>query len=187
MLHRGNVIRDKRLIRDTEQRAWVLNELKHATGPDKPAPLQLGCLRVPVFACPLCHEMEGVGDCVRVETQIPFVFKGMLVTEVLCNVHADFDPLLSTGSWMHFYISSWKDHKRLCLLSGTSIVKHLFHFWLLRIICSPQHSSLKLVKTLFDSVLNQIINWVSTEKAADPEFCFHSVVWFRLMLPNTVN
>lgn len=76
MLQRGNVIRDKRLIRDTEQRAWVLNELKHTTVSDKPAPLHLGCLHVPVFACPLCHEMEGVGDCVRVEMQIPFVFKG---------------------------------------------------------------------------------------------------------------
>lgn len=94
MLHRGNVIGDKRLIRDTEQRAWVLKELKHTTVPDKPAPLQLGCLRVPLFACPLCHEMEGVGDCVRVEMQIAFVFKGMLVTEVLCN--ADFDPLVSS-------------------------------------------------------------------------------------------
>lgn len=93
MLHRGNVIRDKRLIRDTEQRAWVLNELKHTTVPDKPAPLQLGYLRVPVFACPLCHEMEGVSNCVRVEMQIPFVLKGM---EVLCNMHADFDPFIST-------------------------------------------------------------------------------------------
>lgn len=83
----------KGLIGDTEQRAWVLNELKHTTVPDKPALLQLGCLRVPLFACPLCHEMEGAGDCVRVEMQIPFVFEGMLVTEVLSNVHADFDRL----------------------------------------------------------------------------------------------
>lgn len=79
MRHRGDVTQDKRLVRDTEQRAWVLNELKHTTVLNKPALLQLGCLRVPVFACPLCHEMEGVGDCEGANANT-LLFKVMLVT-----------------------------------------------------------------------------------------------------------